>query len=458
MSTSIPPSSAPAGRSPAAPPQGTGPAAADGAAPTFDAMGLHPELLRAVRGMGFTQPTPIQVRAIPPILAGRDVIGCAQTGTGKTAAFVLPILHRLLQAPSRGKIRSLIIAPTRELALQSAEHMKALGHHVPLRGAAIFGGVPMEFQIAALQRGVDIVSATPGRLLDHVYSGRIDFVDLEVFVLDEVDRMLDMGFLPDIERIISLLPPKRQNLVFSATMPEPILQLVHRILTDPVMIEIGQRSSPATGVTQAVYPVARRQKPELLVALVKRQQMKSVLVFMRTKIYADRVAQWLQQHGVKVSLLHGDRSQSQRLRALELFRQGRSQVMVATDIAARGLDIEDISHVINFDVPDTADAYVHRIGRAARAGDTGDAFTLMAPEEEPLVAQIEQALNRQLPRMTLPEFSYQAGPAERHPARHEPRGRHEPHRRPGGQGPPRRRGQGGPQHGGHRPRRAGHGS
>jgi ATP-dependent RNA helicase RhlE len=373
------------------------------------------------------RPPPIQAQAIPPILAGRDVIGCAQTGTGKTAAFVLPILHRLLQRPGGKHVRTLIVAPTRELALQSMDHLKALSRYVHLKGAAIFGGVPMEPQITALARGIDIVSATPGRLLDHIYSGRIDFVDLEVLVLDEADRMLDMGFLPDIKKILSLLPPKRQNLVFSATMPQEILTLVHQILRQPVTIQIGHRSSPAVGIRHAVYPVPRHLKTDLLAQLLRGQEMTSVLVFTRTKHYASRLALTLERRGVKVSVLHGDRSQSQRLRALEQFRRGRSQVMVATDIAARGIDIEDISHVINFDVPNSPDDYVHRIGRTARADATGDAFTLVDRDEESMIKEIEQRLNRTLPRVTLPNFDYKRGAPPRGPDHH-------PHRGGGGHG------------------------
>ena len=415
----------------------TPPAPAAPPEPVFDTLGLHPNLLKGIHDLGFTRPTPIQAQAIPPILAGRDVIGCAQTGTGKTAAFVLPILHRLLQRPGRGHVRTLIVAPTRELALQSMEHLRALSRYVPLRGAAIFGGVPMEPQIAALARGLDIISATPGRLLDHIYSGRIDFADLEVLVLDEADRMLDMGFLPDIQKILSLLPPKRQNLLFSATIPPEILTLVHQILHHPVTVQISGRSSPAVGIRHAVYPVPRHLKTDLLVQLLRGQEMTSVLVFTRTKHYASRLAQTLERRGIRVSVLHGDRSQSQRLRAMEQFRRGRSQVMVATDIAARGLDIEDISHVINFDIPNSSDDYIHRIGRTAPADATGDAFTLVDRDEEPMVKEIEQALNRTLPRVTLPNFDYKkAGPPRTHDSNH----RHGPRRHPSGH-PPR--------HGGH---------
>ena len=394
----------------------------------FDALNLHPDLLRGIRDLGFLRPTPIQAQAIPPILAGRDVIGCAQTGTGNSAAFVLPILHRLMQGHTRGHVRALFVAPTRELALQSMDHLRSLSRYVPLKGLAVFGGVPMDPQIKALAQGVDIISATPGRLLDHIYAGRIDFVDLQVLVLDEVDRMLDMGFLPDIQKILRVLPPKRQNLVFSATMPPDILTLVEQILDHPVTIQIGQRSTPAVGIRHAVYPVARHLKPELLIHLLRGSSMTSVLVFTRTKHYASRLAQTLERRGIKVAVLHGDRTQSQRLRALDQFRRGRSQVMVATDIAARGIDIEGITHVINFDLPGTPEDYVHRIGRTARVEATGDAFTLIDHEEEPLVKKIEQALHLTLPRVTLPDFDYKKSQS------HGPRGRAPFHR----QGPPRR--------------------
>ncbi|MBI3615884.1 MAG: DEAD/DEAH box helicase [Candidatus Omnitrophica bacterium] len=381
---------------------------------TFEELHLHPNLLKGIHDLGFLRPTPIQAQTIPLILAGRDLIGCAQTGTGKTAAFVLPILHKLLQGKSGKHVRALIIAPTRELALQSMDHLKSLSRYVHLKGAAIFGGVPMNPQISALAHGVDILSATPGRLLDHIYSGRIDFVDLEVLVLDEADRMLDMGFLPDIEKILRLLPPKRQNLMFSATMPPEILTLAHEILDHPVTVQIGQRSSPAVGIRHAVYPVPRHLKTDLLVELLRGEEMTSVLVFARTKISADRLTREMARRGVRVSVLHGDRSQDQRLRALEQFRRGEAQVMVATDIAARGIDIDQISHVINFDVPNSPDDYIHRIGRTARMDATGDAFTLMDKEEEPMVREIEQVLRRTLPRVTLPRFNYRK-PGERRP-------------------------------------------
>lgn len=391
---------------------------------TFDALSLHHHLLKGIHDLGFIRPTPIQAEAIPAILKGRDVIGLAQTGTGKTAAFVLPILHRLLEGQHKKNVRALILAPTREIALQSMEHLQALSRYIHLKGTAIFGGVPIQPQIRALHQGVDIISATPGRLLDHIFSGRIDFVDLEVFVLDEVDRMLDMGFLPDIQKIIRLLPAERQNLVFSATLPPEITTLVHQILKNPVTIQIGHRSSAAVGIRHAVYPVPRHLKTDLLFELLRGQGMTSVLVFTRTKHYADRLSQNLKRRGIKVSVLHGDRSQGQRSAALNEFRHGRSQVMVATDIAARGLDIEDITHVINFDIPNSPEDYVHRIGRTARAEATGDAFTLVDRDEEPLVKDIERALKQTLPRVTLPSFDYKKPGA---PRPHGEQGRPYPH-------------------------------
>jgi ATP-dependent RNA helicase RhlE len=416
---------------------------------SFDSLDLHPDLLRAVKDLGFTRPTPIQAQAIPPILAGRDVIGSAQTGTGKTAAFVLPILQRLMGHPGRGMIRALILAPTRELALQSLEHLRDLARHVPqVRGAALFGGVPMEPQIAALRQGVDIVSATPGRLLDHVYSGRIDFGDLEILVLDEADRMLDMGFLPDVQRIISLLPRHRQNLLFSATMPEPVLALVRDMLQDPVRVQVDQRITPAAGIRHAVYAVPRSRKAEMLTHLLRQPEFSSALVFTRTKIGADRLSRALLERGFKVAVMHGDRSQSQRLRALERFREGRTQVLVATDIAARGIDIEDISHVINYDVPETPESYVHRIGRTARAEATGDALTLVDEREEPLVHAIEQALKRSLPRLTLAGFDVGEAAQHGHAAPHHAV-RHHGGGHPGGSHPGgghRRRRRGGQRH------------
>ena len=385
---------------------------------SFDNLGLHANLLKGIHDLGYTRPTPVQQETIPYILAGRDVIACAQTGTGKTAAFVLPILHRLLSEGKKRGLRALIVAPTRELALQSMDHLKNLSRYVPLRGHPIFGGVPMNPQIRALAQGVDIISATPGRLLDHVYEGRIDFGALEVLVLDEADRMMDMGFLPDVKKIISFLPAKRQSLIFSATMPPEIMKLARDICHNPATIQIGIKSRTRVGIRHAVYPVSHDQKTELLLRLLhKESTMSSVIVFTRTKSRADRLATMLERAGIRTSVLHSDRSQGQRLSALEKFRHGRSQVLVATDIAARGIDIKDISHVINFDVPSTPEDYIHRIGRTGRVEATGDAFSLISPEEESMIKDIERVINQRLPRITLPDFNYRRSSPQA-PSRH----------------------------------------
>jgi ATP-dependent RNA helicase RhlE len=400
----------------------------------FESLNLHPDILKGIRHAGFMQPTPIQAQAIPVVLSGRDLIGSAQTGTGKTAAFLLPTLHRLLQGKRGKNLRALVITPTRELALQCMERLQQFSRYLPLKGAAIFGGVPMGPQISALSSGVDIVSATPGRLLDHIYSGRIDFVDLEVLVLDEADRMLDMGFLPAIQSIVRLLPKKRQTMLFSATIPPDIQKLSREVLHDPVTVQIGQRSSVAVGIRHAVYPVAQALKMDLLHELLRDEEMSCVLVFARTKHSADRITRRLEQAGHHVSVLHSDRSQSQRLQALDKFRRGKTQIMVATDIAARGIDVEQISHVINFDVPRAPEDYIHRIGRTARADATGDAFTLVDRSEEETLREIEKVLGKKLPRVTLPNFDYKkAVHSDLHHRRHfSGGGRHPQHRSRGG--------------------------
>ncbi len=375
----------------------------------FNNLGLHPNILKGIKDIGFEKPTAVQEQAIPPILNGRDVIGSAQTGTGKTAAFMLPILHRLLSVPrTKRGVRALVLSPTRELALQSTDHLKKLSRYVPLRGEAIFGGVSMQPQINALKQGLDIVSATPGRLLDHVYEGRIDFGALEIFVLDEADRMMDMGFMPDVQRIISLLPPKRQNLIFSATIPEEVMKLSNKICKDPVIIRVGgSNSRPPSTIRQALYPVAREQKTELFLRLLNDgDHLSSVIIFTRTKIGADRLAQTLQRNNIRTSIIHGGKSQNQRLHALQHFKQGKSRVLVATDVAARGIDIQDISHVINFDVPHNPEDYVHRIGRTARAEAEGDALTLVSPDEEEFITAIEKEVHQKINRVTLPDFNY----------------------------------------------------
>ncbi len=383
---------------------------------TFDDLKLHENILKGIRHIGFTVPTPIQEQAIPAILSGRDVIASAQTGSGKTAAFVLPILHRLLSTPRmKPGIRTLILSPTRELALQSTDHLKKLSSFVPLRGEAIFGGVPMAPQISAMKQGLDIISATPGRLLDHTYEGRIDYGQIEVFVLDEADRMMDMGFFPDVKRILSFLPPKRQNLIFSATIPDEVMELTKQICEDPVVVRIGGSSArPPSTIRQVLYPVSRDQKPELLLRVLKDGAHDwSVIIFTRTKLGADKLWKTLERAGIRTSLIHGDRSQPQRLHAIDYFRQGKTQVLVATDVAARGLDIEDVSHVVNFDVPEVPEDYIHRIGRTARAGESGDALTLVAPDEEELVTEIEKALKQTLERVKIPNFQYRQGSVHR---------------------------------------------
>jgi ATP-dependent RNA helicase RhlE len=377
---------------------------------TFQKLGLHPDLLRGVHELGFTRPTPIQERAIPPALLGRDVLACAMTGSGKSAAFLLPILNRLI-GKKRGVTRALILTPTRELAAQIDEHLRSLATHTALRGAAIFGGVGMGPQEHALRTGTDVIVATPGRLLDHMRHSYANFTNLEVLVLDEADRMLDMGFLPDIKRIVAKLPARRQTLFFSATMPQPIAKLSDGMLSKPERIDIERQSAPAVGITQAVYPVSQGRKNALLLELLRGEGVESALVFTRTKHRANRVAKALEDRGVRTDRIHGNRSQSQRTKALEMFKSGKFRVLVATDIAARGIDVSALSHVINYDVPVTPEDYIHRVGRTARAELTGDAFTFVAPEEETDLRAIEKTLGRRLPRITLPEFDYD-GPAE----------------------------------------------
>ena len=379
---------------------------------SFNSFDLHPDLLRGVAALGFETPTPIQRDAIPPGLAGKDVLACAMTGSGKTAGFLLPIMQRLLGRP-RGTTRVLILAPTRELAAQIDEHRQELGRHARLTGAAIFGGVGYGPQEQALRRGVDIVVATPGRLLDHLGQPHGRLAGLEVLVLDETDRMLDMGFLPDIRRILERLPARRQTLCFSATIPPPIVALAREILRDPVTIAVERPAAPATGITHTAYPVASELKSRLLLALLGRPDTRSVLAFTRTKHRANRLAEFLGKHGVRVERIHGNRSQTQRTQALAGFKSGRFQVLVATDIAARGIDIDALSHVVNFDVPPLPEDYIHRVGRTARAEARGDALTLVAPGEEADLRTIERAIGTRLSRVTLPDFDYGQRSAER---------------------------------------------
>ncbi|HEY7652982.1 MAG TPA: DEAD/DEAH box helicase [Methylomirabilota bacterium] len=379
---------------------------------SFSDFSLHPDLLRGVAALGFQAPTPIQRDAIVPAMAGRDVLACAMTGSGKTAAFLLPILHRLMGLP-RGTTRALIVAPTRELAAQIDEHRRDLARHTHISGAAVFGGVAMGPQEQAFRRRVDILVATPGRLLDHMRMPYAKLDGLQVLVLDEADRMLDMGFLPDIRRILKQLPARRQNLLFSATIPAPIVALAKDILHDPVAIQVERPAAPAVGVTHTVYPVPQELKSALLVELLKQPGMRSVLAFTRTKHRANRLADYLARHGVKADRIHGNRSQAQRTAALVGFKDGRFQVLVATDIAARGIDIDALSHVVNFDVPNMGEDYIHRVGRTARAEAVGDAFTLVSPDEETDLRGIERAVNARFPRVRLPGFDYTKRPADK---------------------------------------------
>ena len=378
----------------------------------FTSLKLHADLLRGLKELGFARPTPIQAEAIPPGLEGRDVLACAATGSGKTAAFLLPILQRLIGKP-RGTTRALVLAPTRELAAQIHENLNDLAVHTPITGAAVYGGVGMGPQEHAFRSGVDVIVATPGRLLDHMRSPYVKFGALEVLVLDEADRMLDMGFLPEIRKILRQLPAKRQTLFFSATMPAPIVALSAEMLHQPATIALERRPAPAVGITQAVYPVGQELKSALLAALLARGDMQEALVFTRTKHRANRLADYLVRQGIKADRIHGNRSQSQRTAALADFKNGRTRVLVATDIAARGIDVEALGHVVNFDVPVVPDDYIHRVGRTSRAEAIGEAFTFVSPQEEPDLRAIEKAIGKRLPRVTVPDFDYSARPEQK---------------------------------------------
>jgi ATP-dependent RNA helicase RhlE len=373
----------------------------------FSALSLHRDLQRGLKELGFLHPTSIQAEAIPPALAGRDLIACAATGSGKTAAFLLPILHRLVDRP-RGTTRALILTPTRELAAQIFDHCSDLALHTPVTAAAIYGGVGMGSQEHALRTGVDILVATPGRLLDHLRYSYANLSKLEFLVLDEADRMLDMGFLPEIRRVIRQLPSRRQTLLFSATMPPPIVDLSKGLLHQPAKIQLQREASPTVGITQAVYPVPQDLKAELLVALLERGDIVQALVFTRTKHRSDRLAAFLKRRGVKAERIHGNRSQGQRTEALDGIKSGRYDVLVATDIASRGIDVKALGHVVNFDVPRSPTDYIHRVGRTGRAEETGDAFTFAAPQEDQEMRAIELALKKKLPRVTVPDFNYSA--------------------------------------------------
>jgi ATP-dependent RNA helicase RhlE len=370
----------------------------------FSSFKFHPQIASGIAAQGYVAPTPIQKQAIPPVLEGHDVMGLAQTGTGKTAAFVLPILERLLPGP-RKRVRALIIAPTRELAEQIHVAIGGLGKQTHLRSVTIYGGVGVNPQIQKLRAGVEIVVACPGRLLDHINQKTIDLTHIEVLVLDEADRMFDMGFLPDVRRIIKHLPVKRQTLMFSATMADDIRKLAHEVLHKPVTVQVGH-TAPASTVTHALYPVEQHLKTALLFEILKHTDTESILIFTRTKHRAKRLGEQLEKAGYRAASLQGNLSQNRRQAALDGFRDGSFQILVATDIAARGIDVSSISHVINYDIPDTTEAYTHRIGRTGRAAKTGDAFTFVTREDEPLVRSIERVIGEKIERRTVKDFDY----------------------------------------------------
>jgi ATP-dependent RNA helicase RhlE len=370
---------------------------------TFDTLGLSADLVRTVAEEGYEQPTPVQEKAIPLVLAGKDVLAAAQTGTGKTAAFTLPILDRLRQhantsfSPARHPVRALILVPTRELAVQVDESVRTYGRTVPLRSTVVYGGMPMEPQIKALRGGIEILVATPGRLLDLVGQKVANLGQVEILVLDEADRMLDMGFLPDIQRITALLPAKRQNLMFSATFSDEIRRLSRTILNNPEEVEVAPRNTTVEAIRQLVYPVDRERKEALLAHIIRKEDLRQVLVFTRTKIGATRLATWLDRQGLNAVAIHSDRSQPERTRALEEFKTGQIRVLVATDVAARGLDIEDLPHVVNFELPWNPQDYIHRIGRTGRAGLTGDAISLVTIDEADLLRGVQRLLRHAIP-------------------------------------------------------------
>jgi len=381
----------------------------------FERLGLIEPLLRVVSELGYKEPTPVQAQAIPVVLEGRDLMAGAQTGTGKTAAFALPILQQIAPlastsaSPARHPVRALVLTPTRELAIQVEESFRDYARHLQLRTAVVYGGVDMNAQIAQLRRGVEVLVATPGRLLDHVQNRTVTFGQVSVLTLDEADRMLDMGFLPDIRRIIALLPVRRQNLLFSATFPEEIRKLAATLLTNPAEIQIAARNAVAELVTHVVYPVAREKKRELLCHLIRSRNLTQVLVFSGTRIGANRLAHQLRREHIHADAIHGDKSQAERLEALEGFKAGRTAVLVATDVASRGLDIEGLPQVINFDIPHSPEDYVHRIGRTGRAGLTGEAISLVAPEDRESLAAIEKLIRRSIERVLEPGFEPNAG-------------------------------------------------
>jgi ATP-dependent RNA helicase RhlE len=382
---------------------------------SFDTLGLSAELLRAVAEQGYSEPTPVQRQAIPVVLQGRDMLAGAQTGTGKTAGFTLPLLQRLSASPQQGRgkrpVRALILTPTRELAAQVGESVETYGRHLPLTSMVIFGGVKINPQIARLRAGVDILVATPGRLLDHVSQKTLDLSSVEILVLDEADRMLDMGFIRDIRKILALLPKQRQNLLFSATYNNEIRTLADTLLESPAQIEVARRNTPTELVSQVVHPVDRERKRELLSFMVGSQNWRQVLVFTRTKHGANRLSQQLEKDGISSAAIHGNKSQGARTRALADFKRGDVRVLVATDIAARGLDIDQLPHVVNYELPNVPEDYVHRIGRTGRAGNEGQAVSLVCVDEKKLLGDIERLLKRELAKIVIP--GYEPDPAIR---------------------------------------------
>lgn len=428
---------------------------------SFSTLGLSAELLRAIADQGYTEPTPVQTQAIPVILEGRDIMAGAQTGTGKTAAFTLPMLQRLTintAATKRGAVRALVLVPTRELAAQVGESVSTYGKHLPLKSAIVFGGVKVNPQIAQLRAGVDILIATPGRLLDHVTQKTVDLSRVEILVMDEADRMLDMGFIHEIKKVLALLPKGRQNLLFSATYSDDIKKLADQLLNSPVLVEVARRNIASETVAQVVHPVDRVRKRELLAQLIKSGDWQQVLVFGRTKHGASRLAEQLEKDGITAAAIHGNKSQPQRTKALADFKQGKVRVLVATDIAARGLDIDQLPHVVNFELPNVAEDYVHRIGRTGRAGCSGEAVSLVCIDENKLLAGIERLINRDIPKVMIPGFepdpSIQAVPLTNGRDGGNRRGGGQ-HARPPGQGRDKRAGgaHSAPKAGGNRPPR-----
>jgi len=376
---------------------------------TFEELNLHKTLVKGVKAMGYDEPMPIQIQAIPAALEGRDTIACAPTGTGKTAAFLLPTLQNILNGPVR-QIRALVLTPTRELAIQVDDQVQHLVRFNHLKGTSVYGGVSIKPQRQALRNGANIVTATPGRLLDHLRNEGLKLDHVQVLILDEADRMLDMGFLPDIRRIMGYLPEKHQTMLFSATMPREIERLAARVLEQPVRVQVGVESTPANNITQALWPVPEHLKTPLLLELLRDSDVESALVFARTKRRTERLARQLTKQGIKAAEIHGDCSQRQRMAALEGFRRGRYRVLVGTDVAGRGIDVEGISHVVNYDMPDTAENYIHRAGRTGRVEATGQAFSLVTPGDESTVRAIERVIGQKIERRNLATFDYSVEP------------------------------------------------